>query len=89
MKMPHLASIARRCVYRASRVDEMPKGGSRQARRFVHEGHTLWEVFELPTPRGEPSLVFQSEAAIRRVRDFPSGWRDLPEYELLLLSWNR
>ena len=33
------------------------------------------------------SLIFASDAAVRRVRDYPPDWFDLPDNELLALSW--
>jgi hypothetical protein len=33
------------------------------------------------------SLIFTSEAAVRRVRAFPSDWYTLSDEELLALSW--
>jgi hypothetical protein len=62
----------------------------RGARALVNEG-VPWLVYELPpTPfdrRSSPSLVFESDAAVRRVRDFPPNWRDLADEELFALSW--
>jgi hypothetical protein len=34
------------------------------------------------------SLVFESAQAMRRVRSFPSAWRDLTDEDLFALSWN-
>ena len=60
------------------------------AKQFSVEG-VLWLVYELPpTPfdrRSTPSLVFESEATVRRVRDYPSHWRTLSDTELYDLSW--
>lgn len=50
-----------------------------------------WLVYELPPMvfdrRNSPSLVFEGEHAIRRVRSFPAGWRLLSDDELFALSW--
>ena len=50
------------------------------ARRIII-GHVGWLVYELPPPvldrRSTPSLVFENEFAIRRVRNFPVDWRIL------------
>lgn len=35
------------------------------------------------------SLVFECDAAVRRVREFPPNWHELPDDELLDLSWRR
>ena len=37
---------------------------------------------------GDPSLVFGSDAVMRRVRRFPSNWRELDPDQLLAISWN-
>jgi hypothetical protein len=48
------------------------------ARRIVADG-VAWLVYELPATafdrRNTPSLVFESEATLRRVREFPPEWR--------------
>ena len=62
----------------------------RGARQLVVDA-VSWLVYELPpTPfdrRTTPSLVFESEGVVRRVRDFPATWRMLSEAELFALSW--
>ncbi|MEP6732279.1 MAG: hypothetical protein ABJE10_16660 [bacterium] len=37
--------------------------------------------------RSGMSLIFASESAVRRVRDYPANWRLLSDAELLMLSW--
>jgi hypothetical protein len=53
-------------------------------------GHS-WEVSERPYSeydrRRGSSLIFSSELAVRRVRDFPRDWFDLPDRALEELSW--
>jgi hypothetical protein len=50
-----------------------------------------WLVYEFPAMpfdrRSTPSLIFESETTVRRVRDFPANWRTLSDEELLALSW--
>ena len=62
----------------------------RTARQIIVDG-VLWLVYELPAMpfdrRSSTSLVFESDQAVRRVRDFPSDWRSLSDDELLALSW--
>ena len=62
----------------------------RTARRVVVDGE-LWLVYELPPMlfdrRSTPSLVFESEAIFRRVRNFPAAWRELSDNELFDVSW--
>ena len=38
--------------------------------------------------RSGMSLVFSSEGAMRRVRNYPADWMDLSDEELIALSWN-
>lgn len=56
---------------------------------FLVEGEE-WRVYELaPTfDRRHPSLVFESDTSIRRVRSYPADWRTLSDDELFTLSWN-
>jgi hypothetical protein len=60
-------------------------------RTFVdHEG-ARWRVFEQSFSnydrRSGMSLIFASEGAVRRVRNYPPNWLDLSDEELILLSW--
>lgn len=63
----------------------------RTARRLISDGE-LWLVFELlPSPfdrRHSASLIFESDSAIRRVRNYPSHWRNLNDEALFALSWD-
>ncbi len=64
---------------------------SRRVREIV-VGVTLWRVFEhVPQydRRARTTLVFVSEGAMRRVRDFPAHWWELSDEELLGISWRR
>ena len=52
----------------------------------------VWRVTEhdarlIPGRRGDRCLVFSSVLAVRRVWDFPAGWRDLPAAQLIEVSW--
>lgn len=42
----------------------------------------------MPYDRRGPTLVFESENIVRRVRSYPSNWRELPDMELFALSWH-
>ena len=48
----------------------------------------MWRVFELVMSydRRGPSLVFETDGVVRRVRNYPADWRSLPDDELLALS---
>lgn len=50
----------------------------------------MWRVFELVAAydRRGPSLVFETEGVMRRVRIYPSDWRTLSDRDLLALSEN-
>lgn len=52
----------------------------------------LWLVYELFPPRFDrrqtASLIFESDNTIRRVRNYPSQWRELSDEELFDLSWD-
>lgn len=60
------------------------------ARQIEVDG-CLWLVYELPAMpfdrRSSPSLVFETDHVVRRVRDYPSDWRSLSDDELFVLSW--
>ena len=62
----------------------------RTAQRVMLDG-ALWLVYELPAQaydrRQEPSLIFETDAAVRRVRNYPADWRELTDEDLLALSW--
>jgi hypothetical protein len=53
--------------------------------------HEQWRIYELlPASydrRGGNTLVFETEGVIRRVRNYPDNWRELPPAELFALSW--
>lgn len=60
--------------------------------RQITIGVTIWNVYEhVPQydRRAGPTLVFASDGAMRRVRDFPDRWWELSDDELLAISWNR
>ena len=60
-------------------------------RHFVDADGVRWRVFEqafsdYDRRRGN-SLIFASDGAVRRVRDFPANWASLSDAELAKLSW--
>lgn len=71
-------------------ASEILRAAQRTGRRLVVEG-VAWLVYELPPMifdrRSSPSLVFESELAVRRIRDYPADWRKLSDDELFALSW--
>ena len=60
-------------------------------RALVAPDGTRWEVYERPAvsydPR--PSLIFDSERLVRRVRQYPESWRTVTADELYRLSWGK
>ncbi len=58
---------------------------------FDAEGQR-WQVFEKPYEtfdrRNGMSLIFSSDGAMRRVRNYPANWSDLSDEELVALSWS-
>lgn len=62
-----------------------------QIRTFTDEDGVRWKVSEHPFSdydrRCGNSLIFESEAAVRRIRTFPADWHSLCQSELTKLSW--
>jgi hypothetical protein len=73
------------------RVDSSADSEVLSARTFLDVEGTRWRVYEKAfgdyDRRSGMSLIFASEAAVRRVRDFPPEWMQLSDEELLALSW--
>jgi hypothetical protein len=71
-------------------ISKVLREAQRGAKQFSVDG-VLWLVYELPpTPfdrRSTPSLVFESETTVRRVRTYTPNWRTLSDAELYELSW--
>ena len=71
---------------------EAPRFGERhRTRTFTDDLGQAWLVTERPYSeydrRSGSSLIFSSELAVRRVRDYPSDWFTLSDHALLALSW--
>jgi hypothetical protein len=60
----------------------------RSARELICE-EGCWLVYEIPAPaydrRRSPCLVFETEGAFHRMRDYPAEWRELDDAALLAL----
>ncbi|MEO8334179.1 MAG: hypothetical protein ABI664_04355 [bacterium] len=73
------------------RVDSSARSETPSARTFLDSEGTQWSVHEQAfgdyDRRNGMSLIFASEAAVRRVRDFPPDWVQLTDDGLLALSW--
>jgi hypothetical protein len=60
--------------------------------RFNDDQGVDWRIYEIPShrvtaPRGRTCLIFESDAAIRRVWNYPDHWQRLSPPELAALSW--
>lgn len=73
------------------RVAESTDANAPHARTFLDLEGNEWRVFEQTFSdydrRCGASLIFASDSAFRRVRDYPAYWFDLSDNELLALSW--
>ncbi|MDB4908843.1 MAG: hypothetical protein JWO05_3627 [Gemmatimonadetes bacterium] len=61
-------------------------------REFVDSDHRHWRVFEMEYPydrRRGRVLVFDCAEVVRRVRDYPSNWRELDDTALEELAQAR
>jgi hypothetical protein len=78
--------------------DDWPPSAGEALRSAREQGRTVfvdgepWRVFEMPPSqfdrRHAPSLVFEADHTMRRVRNFPAKWRDLSDEDLFALSWS-
>ncbi|HEX9484683.1 MAG TPA: hypothetical protein VF929_08875 [Gemmatimonadaceae bacterium] len=71
--------------------DQSTDGGVSRVRSFVDEDGQRWRVYERVFDeydrRSGTSLIFASETAVRRVRNYPENWTDLSDEELAAISW--
>jgi len=69
-----------------------PQTSEARTRTYVDDDGTCWHVSEQPFSeydrRSGNSLIFASDLAVRRVRNYPADWFSLPELELMALSWS-
>lgn len=71
-------------------VQSLQQSSTPPSRSFVDVDGAHWVVYEQAFgdyDRRSRSLIFNSDFAVRRVRNFPENWMDLPEADLLELSW--
>jgi len=57
-------------------------------RSVVDAAGTFWQVCEVEFAldrRTGRSLVFESDVSVRRVRNYPAAWHELPDAELARL----
>lgn len=72
-------------------VDAVLRVPDARSRTFVADDGQIWHVSEQPFSEYDRrrgfSLIFASELAVRRVRDYPADWFGLTEDALAALSW--
>ena len=75
----------------SNRFDSPADSKPPRSRSFVDADGGHWLVFEKAFAeydrRSGMSLIFSSDAAVRRVRDYPADWFDLDDAQLAALSW--
>jgi hypothetical protein len=73
------------------RIDISHASDLSRTRSYTDDLGMTWHVREQPFSdydrRRGSSLIFSSELAVRRVRDYPSDWFTLSEVDLAALSW--
>ena len=74
-----------------NRADVSTENETPPSRTFLDADGVHWLVYEQAFAdydrRSGQSLIFSSDAAVRRVRDYPSDWFALSEEDLVALSW--
>lgn len=75
----------------SNRIDSPVNSNTPRTRSFVDADGGHWNVYEKTFAeydrRSGMSLIFSSDAAVRRVRDYPADWFDLDDAQLAALSW--
>jgi hypothetical protein len=73
------------------RTEVESSSGQTRIRSFTDDLGQTWLVSERPFSeydrRSGSSLIFSSELAVRRVRNYPGNWYALSDSELAALSW--
>lgn len=65
-------------------------GTTREDARVIVVNDVRWLVYEHAPAldrRSAPTLVFESDEVMRRVREFPHDWRNWTDEALYELSW--
>jgi hypothetical protein len=74
-----------------TRVESSTTNDTPPTRSFLDADGAHWLVYEQSfgdyDRRSGMSLIFSSDAAVRRVRDYPADWFNLPDEDLAALSW--
>ena len=73
------------------RTESLSSTEQTRVRSFIDDLGQTWLVSERPFSeydrRTGSSLIFASELAVRRVRDYPDDWFALSDADLASLSW--
>jgi hypothetical protein len=73
------------------RTESLSSTEQTRVRSFTDDHGQTWLVSERPFSeydrRTGSSLIFASELAVRRVRDYPDDWYALSDTDLAALSW--
>ena len=56
--------------------------------RFANDTCIVFEWHREFDQRSTPTLVFESDSAVRIVRDYPANWRELSDDALYALLWH-
>ncbi|MDB4912716.1 MAG: hypothetical protein JWM95_360 [Gemmatimonadetes bacterium] len=82
------------CLHMHDSTNRSPStsaASTQPTRTFVDADSVRWQVFERAFAdydrRTGLSLIFASESAVRRVRDYPENWQALSDEQLAELSW--
>lgn len=74
-----------------TRIGSSTDSGTPRSRSYIDADGAHWNVYEQAFSdydrRSGASLIFESDAAVRRVRLFPADWFGLTDAELMELSW--
>jgi hypothetical protein len=73
-------------------AETAPSAHETRWRTFIDDEGQSWTVSEQPFAeydrRGGHSLIFESDLAVRRVRNYPADWFHLSNAALAALSWH-
>jgi hypothetical protein len=76
----------------SDRVDVVSSTSAVRSRTYLDEDGLVWSVTEQPFStydrRQGRSLIFASDLAVRRVRNYPTDWYVLSDLALAALSWS-
>ena len=74
-----------------NRAEPLTDNDRPPSRTFLDTEGVHWLVYEQAFAgydrRSGMSLIFSSDSAVRRVRDYPADWIDLSDEDLAALSW--